>query len=460
MPAINSLGIGSGVLTADVIDKLKESERASTVTPIEDKITKANSKADSLDLVESLLTSFKSSAAALKNDGLYLEREVKGNNSGIEVIAEAGVSVQDFTLEVSKLAQKNIQQSGTFSTKGDLVASGAVGTETLDLSIGGTTYSIDYDNTTTLQDLSDAINEKAGSKVSASILQTGDAAYSLILSSKETGSDQTISTATSGSLDAKLLSSGTLFEAQAAQDAQFKYNGIDLTRSTNEITDITFGLSINLLQETGSANIKITQNPEPIKTELESFVTSYNSLISQIKSLTGKDQVTGVEGVFNGDNTINSIARDISRSVLAVNNEGTSLVEYGIDIDRTGTMSLDKSTFDAKISNDPQGVQDFFSGKNVTDSSGDINFQQGAFADIYDTINSYTKFNGFLDNIQAGVKTEIDNLSDRHARTLATLNDRYDILTKRFAAFDLVINKLNSQFASLQQQINAKSTSN
>ena len=32
---ISSLGIGSGVLTADVIDQLKEADRAATVTPIE-----------------------------------------------------------------------------------------------------------------------------------------------------------------------------------------------------------------------------------------------------------------------------------------------------------------------------------------------------------------------------------------------------------------------------------------
>ena len=109
MPTINSLGIGSGVLTADVIDKLKENERGLIITPVEDKITTANAKTDALNLLENLFSSFKSNVASLKNDGLYLERTVSGNNDGIEVVVEAGVAVQDFTLSVTQLAQKNIQ---------------------------------------------------------------------------------------------------------------------------------------------------------------------------------------------------------------------------------------------------------------------------------------------------------------------------------------------------------------
>ena len=36
---ISSLGVGSGVLTSDVIDKLKANEQNLTITPIDNKIT-------------------------------------------------------------------------------------------------------------------------------------------------------------------------------------------------------------------------------------------------------------------------------------------------------------------------------------------------------------------------------------------------------------------------------------
>lgn len=456
MPAINSLGIGSGVLTADVIDQLKENERALTVTPIEDKITTANAKTDALDLLENLFSTFKTSVSSLKNDGLYLDRVVSGNNDGIEVIAESGVAVQDFTLSVTNLAQKDIQQSGSFSATSDLVASTAVGTETMDITINGTTHTIEYDNTTTLQELSDAINETAGTDVTSSILQTGTGAYSLILASKETGANQAITTTTTGALDAKLLSSGTLTEAQGAQDATFDYNGITLTRDTNEITDITYGITINLLQEGSSSNIKITQDPKPITEEMNLFVESYNTLVSQLQTMTAaQDPATGQSGLFSADSTVKGIARDLSRTVLEVTGEGNSLVEYGIDIDRFGVMSLDATTFEEKLESDATGLEEFFSGKYV-----DGEFEQGVFGDIYDTINNYTKYNGQLDNIQAGMKSEVDNLSDRHAQLLESLENRYAIMTKRFIAYDQVINRLNVQGDALQTQIDALSANN
>lgn len=455
MPAINSLGIGSGVLTADVIDQLKENERDLTIVPIESKITTANAKTDALDLLENLFSTFKTSVSALKNDGLYLERQVSGNNSGIEVIAEAGVAVQDFTLSVTQLAQKDIQQSGSFSSTSDLVASGAVGTETMDITIDGTTYNIEYDNTTTLSQLSDTINEIAGTKVSSSILQTGTNTFSLVLASKETGANQAITTATTGALDAKLLSSGTLTQAQGAQDAIFDYNGIELTRESNEITDITFGITINLLQDGASSNIKITQDPEPIVDEMNLFVSSYNTLVSQLKSMTIAEDANGQSGLFSSDSTVKGITRELSRAVLEVTGEGNSLVEYGIDIDRFGVMSLDETTFNSKLADDPSGLEEFFSGKYV-----DGEFEQGVFGDIYDTINNYTKYSGQLDNIQAGVKTEIDNLSDRHEQLLASLDNRYAIMTKRFIAYDQVINRLNAQGNVLQTQIDALSNNN
>jgi len=455
MPAISSLGIGSGVLTADVIDQLKEGERAVTVTPVENKIITANAKTDSLDLLESLFTTFKASVSALKNDGLYLERNVSGNNSGIEVITEAGVAVQDFTLSVTQLAQKDIQQSGSFANKSDLVAAGAVGTETMDITINGNTFSVDYDATTTLQDLSDAINEKAGSKLTSSILQTGTGAFSLILASKDTGATQAITTATTGALDAKLLSSGTLTQAQGAQDAVFDYNGIALTRSTNEITDITFGVSINLLQNGASANIKIEQDSAPIADELKLFVDSYNTLVSQLHEMTATRTTAGTQGLFNGDSSINSISRDLAKSVLEITGEGNSLVEFGIDVDRHGVMSLDETTFNTKFAADSGSLEDIFSGKTVGGT-----YQQGIFADIYDTVNNYTKFNGQLDNIQAGMKKELDNLSDRHTNLLDALNNRYEIMSKRFIAYDQIINRLNNQGNVLQTQIDALSKNN
>ena len=86
---INSLGIGSGVLTADVIDQLKENDKAQQITPIDSKISLEQQKGDALDLLKSLMDSFQASVSSLDYDVLYQERTVSGNNSGVSVTAEA-----------------------------------------------------------------------------------------------------------------------------------------------------------------------------------------------------------------------------------------------------------------------------------------------------------------------------------------------------------------------------------
>lgn len=62
----------------------------------------------------------------------------------------------------------------------------------MSLAIDGESFDIDYTSSTTLTDLKESINSAAGAKVTASILQTGTNEYHLVLTSKETGTNQAI----------------------------------------------------------------------------------------------------------------------------------------------------------------------------------------------------------------------------------------------------------------------------
>ncbi len=60
MATINSLGIGSGVLTADVIDKLRAGDEANLVKPLDRKLESANLKLKSFDFLNTLMSTFQS----------------------------------------------------------------------------------------------------------------------------------------------------------------------------------------------------------------------------------------------------------------------------------------------------------------------------------------------------------------------------------------------------------------
>lgn len=460
---INSLGIGSGVLTADIIDKLKSRDTSLLITPIDNKITLQQQKGQAIGLLNSLLSSFQSSVSSLSNDALYQGRSTSGSTSAVSVSAAAGVNVQSFSISDTKMALNDIHQSGTFSSTIAPIASGGSGTMTL--TSGGLSFGVDYTDTMTLEELKDAINLQAGDKIQASVLQVGTTDYRLILRSKETGLNEKIVTTDSGGfLDQKLITydaltnpTGTMQEVQAAEDASFKYNGITLTRSSNVVTDITPGVTINLLQDSTSitSNISITQDVDTIASEMATLVKSYNTLTSQLKEMTTTDIEAGKAGVFNGDNSINAIGREVTRLMTSINGQGNSLALYGIDLDETGAMSFKTSTFTDKFNSDAVASSEFFS--NI---SSDGTTEDGIFTKLSTLMTSYTGSNGTLTTLTKGSDAELKSLAANKTRSLALLEARYASMTARFAAYDSMISRMNQQFSSLQQQIDAQANAN
>lgn len=452
---ISSLGVGSNVLTADIIDKLKAADTASIITPITNKITLQQQKGQALTLLGSLLSTFQSSVSALGNDTLYQARSVSGGNSNVNVTAKAGVSVQSFNISNTQLALNDVKESGTFASTSATVASGS---GTLSLASGGITYNVAYTNTMTLEDLKDAINAQAGDKIKATTLQVGENDYRLVLRSTDTGAAQaiTLSDSAGGTLDSKLYSAYDattnptgVQSIQAAQDASFKYNGITLTRSSNTITDITPGVTINLLADsTSTANIAITQDIDAVSSEMSNLVQSYNTLTSQLSDMTTTDVTAGKVGIFNGDSSINMITREITRLMTSLDGNGKSLAQFGIDLNEKGTMSFSNSTFTAKYNENVSASNTFFS-----HIANDTDKQEGVFTRLSVLMTRYTGSTGIMSNLTTGADTALKSLNTNKTHAQALLDARYEAMTSRFVQYDSIISKLNNQFSSLSQQI-------
>ncbi len=459
--SISSLGLGSGILTADIIDQLKEADESVIVTPIENKITINNQQQDSQELLTSLMKTFKASASALSYSTIFDNKSVDISGEA-EVVVDAGASIESFILETTTLAKKDITKFGAVASKATDIAS-ADGT--LEIKIGSDsanpdkTISIAYTSGMTLSELAQAITDEAGDDVSASILQTGDDAYSLVLSSKSTGEEQTLTISdTSGNLDSALFAAydattnPTGYEkVQTAVDAEFTYNGISMTRSTNEISDLILGVDITLKEEGDSSSVNITQDTEEITGELQQLTDSYNTLMTNLYDMTVVDEETGAEGVFSSDSFVKSISRELSRAITALSGDGDALINYGLDIDRYGTMTFDSTTFEAKLADDPDAVELYFSGG--TDDDGDS--VTGIFETLDDTMNNYTGYGKLLSNFLNDLETQGTNLSDSYAKAVATLENRYEIMTKRFTAYDAIISAINTQYSALEMMIDA-----
>ncbi|AFI04230.1 flagellar filament capping protein FliD [Helicobacter cetorum] len=247
---------------------------------------------------------------------------------------------------------------------------------------------------------------------------------------------------------------------QKASDAEFTYNGVSITRPTNEVNDVIGGVSITLQQTTEPnkpAIISVSRDNQAIIDSIKDFVKAYNELIPKLDEDTRFDPDTKIAGIFNGVSdirTIRSSLNNVFSYTLYTDGGVESLMKYGLGLDDKGTMSLDESRLSSALSSNPKATQDFFYGSDKNDVSGREIHQDGIFTKFSQVISN------LIDGGNAKLKIYEDSL-DRDAKSLAkdkesaqeTLKTRYNTMAERFAAYDGQISKANQKFNSVQMMI-------
>jgi len=444
--ALSSLGIGSGTLTYDIIDKLKSADMASMITPIDNKISKIKEQESALTTISTLTATLKTTVVDLADSAFFEKRKVTVSGSDVTVKANDGVAVQDINLKITQLAQTDIKQSKGFATETSSVVDKDT---TMTIAINGNTYDINVKAGTTLEELRDQINESTGGSVVASILNTGgDTPYSLILKSSETGANQAITVTYDADGDSNTNDDFLNFtNAQDAKDAIFNFNGIDITRSTNTIDDLIIGVTFELTGASGADNrVSIQRDVEGIADMVSEFVSSYNSWNSNLTEVTKFDPDGGASGVFQGDSTIRRLLSDVKYALFNSEVDGKGAGTYGITVNKDGILSFDRTVFINELNNDPEKAVKVF-----TSEFG------GVFSSLNNTLKNATdSTTGYLGIYEEQLKTEEDHLSDERERSLEMLNKRYEIMAMQFAAYDEMINSMNTSYQSLKMAIDTQ----
>ena len=465
---ISSVGVGSSILTQDVLDQLRKADESGQITPIDLSLANEGDKKDALKLIDASMTNFTDAINEIKSHGLFDERSTEVTGTSVEVTAAANSDIQDFTLDVGNLATKQIEQSGTFTTR-DTAIAGAPGS--LNLNIDGLDFTISYDTTTTLDGLKNLINNAAGDKVDATVVQVNATDFRLFISSSDTGSNQNIiltdnavtdaDPATLSGLGANLGALTSDFDLAATQDgldANFTFNGQPLLRSSNNITDLITGLDVTL-KEVGSSTVSVAQNRDNIMEKFDSFIEKYNSAITELDKMTKSITDSEDRGIFSAESTIKSMKNNIERMISSVGGGVGSLVDYGFDINKDGVMTLDKDVLNAAMDEDSTNVEAFFAGGTYTNPDLTTTELTGAFTEMSTIIEGYTKYNATLDQFKTSITDAISALEDRKTTATERLDAKYEILKKQFIAYDMMISRLNSASSMFVQMANAQTAS-
>ncbi len=285
-----------------------------------------------------------------------------------------GAPVGTYTLEVESLAQAQ-KVAGT-SVASESTPLGYTGTFSLGLA-GGASANVAITSDMTLQDVVAAINAQMGTTdVQASIVQVSGSQYEMVLTGTQDGANIVTS---SSSGDDVLAGMGVTDGAgnfkdqiQQAQSANITLDGINITRNTNDISDVLDGVTFNLLQPTPagtSININIGTDTDQISTALQTLVTDYNAYRDAVTSqqATNSDGTASSDAVLFGDSTMNDIMAQL-QSAMNTTVNGMSLNDLGLSFTATNDLQLDTSVLQTTLSTNLKGVESLLAAQATTSS--------------------------------------------------------------------------------------------
>ena len=402
MAGISVSGIGSGLDIASLVEQLVTAERAPVENRLNVKEANVQGKLSAYGMLKSALSSFQTTVAGLADASAF--QGLKGTSSDSSVVSVSTSSsaiTGNYSVAVTTLAEAQSIASKAFTETSSTVGTGSLTFQFGTYDSGGNTFTANGDKAIAVVDIAATDNSLVGIRdavnnadigVSASIVNDGSG-YRLVFQSDDSGAANSLKVTVSDSSDvsdtddaglsqlaydptaAGVGSGKNMSETVTAVDASFSVNGLAITSSSNQITDAIEGVTLNLKDVTSGTpvSVSIQRDTSGITSKVQSFVTSYNDMISTINSLTSYDASSGSAGILLGD----SIARNVTsqvRSLLSTAVSGlsgnyTSLASIGITTQADGTLTLNQTKLSSAMSSDYSVVGKIFSAIGTTDDS-------------------------------------------------------------------------------------------
>lgn len=450
MSTISSPGLASGIDIKSIVSQLVALERA-PLQPLQRQANIAQSKISILSSIKSSMDNLGTLAAKLGDPKSWSNVNATSSNTGdVAVSASSTATAGRFTLSVTSLATSQSAASGVLN------AAAGLGTGTLSFSVaGGESKVVEILEG---EDSPAAIAAKINSSdvgVTATVLKDA-AGERIVMRSKETGAANTFTVAvTGGNADGlqKLAfgggAVGGMTQAQAATNAIFSIDGVDLESATNKLTDTIPGVTLTLNKATTSAvDINVATDTEGMKKNIQAFVDAYNSISTLLTTATAYNETTKTAGSLQGDSTaigLQNALRGMMRSVTG-NGAFTRLADIGIVAAQNGTLEVKADKLNAAMGN-LSAVRNLFTSDDGDATTVGFGLKVKAFADgIAGTTGSLITR---TDSLRAAV-TRNSKEQERVIERAARAEVRY---LAQYNAMDAAVGRLNGLSAFVNQQV-------
>ena len=446
--------IGSGLDIPTLVGNLVANERK----PVEDRINKqgaaATAQLSALGSIKSSLSSLQSSLDALiKSGDTFTFKTSVPDGSGFSATVVTDSSGQTkaaagrYDVEVVSLAKQQKLTSGAFAADevvGDLGK--------LTIAWGEESIEVPTGEGGTLADLAKAINKAANGKgVNASVI-TADDGQHLVLNAVNAGSKGALTITTTGEGRLGDLAwdgtSGGLTETVGATDAVVKVDGHTRTSSSNSISDLIPGVTLNLTKVAAEAGttttLTVSQDNSPLKINMQAFVSAYNASVNLLKSSSAYDATNNKASALTGDSLVRGLQQQLRNQLSANVNDMKAL---GLSINKDGTLAFSASAFDKTLGENPNAAAKLF-GKDGTLSSSLSTVLKSNLDSGNGTLVMRTNS---LDKQIKKLEKDFDDLDARMEQVEARYYAQFNAMESLVAQMQSTSSYLSQQLAGLQK---------
>jgi flagellar hook-associated protein 2 len=344
-----------------------------------------------------------------------------------------------------------------------------------------------------LNEIAAAVKGAVDGAVNVSVVNAGTASspsWQLVLSGTDSGSDLRFSGLSS--TIAGLTIDGTGPDASGnpqsannltvANDAQALVDGLLVTRSDNDFSDVIEGVTINLTKADPATTITFTveADKEAIKARVAEFVGAYNQVVQFINGQSSFSEEDGAGGELFGDNALRTIRRTLTttlfgQSAAAIQGDtlgyGT-LRLVGIETNSDGTLKINDAVFDQKIDANLDAFADLFVDSDGFDNAGalpgtpgyytDLTADTGLADDLFRAIDqivlsyqdsSGSFYKGLFEARTQAINDTIALFDDQIAQRELRLEQYEQQLVARFSALEALMAQFQAQSAYLAQNL-------
>ncbi|MGH2877608.1 MAG: flagellar filament capping protein FliD [Solirubrobacteraceae bacterium] len=435
-------GLASGLNTDQIISE-EMAIYQEPVTLLQNRQTALNATNTQLTSIQTALQTLAADSQAVADPSLFATSQAVSSSDPTRVSGSSatGAGVGSYEVSVTALAS-SAQNTYSYSSLN-----------------GGSSITIDGTSVATPagQSISDFVNS-INSNSQLDVYAATTDSNTVVLSSRSTGANQTIT------VDDGTGTTITPTATTAGQDAAYSVGtGATQNSHTNTVSNAIAGVTLTLsgLTSTGPVTINVgapAASSANIQTAVNTFITQYNSVISQIQTQLSQAPSASdpSQGTLYQDPSLSNLLSSM-REMMYTPGGGlpaglATMLDVGVSTGATtgsgavsqsalaGNLTLNADTLTSQLQANPSGVRSVL-------NSWSINFSA--------LVNNEASAGGTIDERIQGDTTQVGQLSNQIATMQSALNDKQAQLVQQFAQLEAALSSNQSTSSWLTSQLSA-----